>query len=132
MKNAKKARISAFKIRLNELESYTTPNRKKLSGQLLDDVYESIQESVLPVLAAAVKYGSTIASDGWSDVNRRLILNFMNVTRGRAVISKSIDCTDHMAEGWRKGAAYIASQPISNIEEFSPKNVVQVIMDGAD
>ncbi len=93
---------------------------QKLSGQLLDDVYESIQESVLPVLAAPVKYGSTVASDGWSDVNRRLNLNFMNVTRGRAVLSKSMDCTDHMAEGGRKGAAYIASQIISTIEEFSP------------
>jgi hypothetical protein len=132
LKNAKKARTSAFKIRLNELESYKTPNRKKLSGQLLDDVYESIQESVLPVLAAAVKYGSTVASDGWSDVNRRPILNFMNVTRGRTVFLKSIDFTDHMAEGGRKGAAYIASQTISTIEEFSPKNGVQVIMDGVD
>ena len=76
----------AFRLQ-NSVESYKTPNRKKLSGQLLDDVYESIQESVLPVLAAAVKYGSTVASDGWSDVNRRLILNFINVTRGRAVLS---------------------------------------------
>jgi hypothetical protein len=56
----------------------------------------------------------------------------MNVTRGRAVFLKSIDCTDHMAEGGRKDAAYIASQTISTIEEFGPKNVVQVIMDGAN
>ena len=52
----------------------------------------------------------------------------MNVTRGRAVFLKSINCTDHMAEGRRKGA----SQTFSTVEEFSPKNVVQVIMDGAD
>jgi hypothetical protein len=69
----------AFRLQ-NSVESYKTPNRKKLSGQLLDDVYTSIQESVLPVLAAAAKYGSSIASDGWSDVHRRPILNFMNLT----------------------------------------------------
>jgi hypothetical protein len=51
----------------------------------------------------------------------------MNLTRGRAVLAKSIDCTDHMAEGWRKGAAYIASQTISTIEEFSPKMLFKLL-----
>ncbi len=53
-------------------------------GQLLNDLYMRVQESVLPVLAAAAKYRSTIASDGWSNVRRRPTLNFMEVTGGRA------------------------------------------------
>ena len=38
----------AFRLQ-NSVESYKTPNHKKLSGQLLDNVHTSIQESVLPV-----------------------------------------------------------------------------------
>jgi hypothetical protein len=95
-------------------------------GQLLDDVYGSIQESVLPVLAAAAK-GSTIMSDGWRDVHRHPILNFMNMTRGRAMFLKPIGCTDHMVEVWRKYAAYISSQNIFTIEEFSPKMLFKLL-----
>ena len=53
----------------------------------------------------------------------------MDVTRGKAVFLKSIDCTEHMAEGGRNDAAYIAAQTLSVIEEIGPQNVVQVIMD---
>ena len=48
----------------NSVESYKVPGRKKLSGQLLDDAYESVQASISPLLAAAAKFGSTITSDG--------------------------------------------------------------------
>ena len=79
-----------------------------------------------------VKYGATIASDGCEDVRRRPILNFMASTRRAAAFLKSLDCTDHMAEGGRKDAAYIACNMISVINEFGAADVVQAIQDGAN
>ena len=48
----------------------------------------------------------------------------MDVTRGKAMFLKSIDCTEHMAEGVRKDAAYVATQTLSAIEEIGPQNVL--------
>ena len=81
---------------------YRVPGSTKLSCQLLNNAYESIEsieESIRRLLASAAKIGSTMSPDGWSDVRRRPVLNFMNVTRGNEVFLKSIDCTEHMAEG---------------------------------
>ncbi len=46
-----------------------------------------------------------MASDGWSDVQRRPITNFILVTRESAVFLKSVDSSDHVAEGGRKARA---------------------------
>ena len=51
----------------NSLQSYKVPGRLKLSRQLLDNAYESVQASIRPLLATAARFGSTIASDGWND-----------------------------------------------------------------
>jgi len=102
----------------NPFQSYKPPSRKRLCGELLDQAYKSTEQLVAPLLAVAKKYGATIASDGWSDVRRRPILNFMASARGAAVFLKSVDCTDHLAEGGKKDAAYIASNVISVINEF--------------
>jgi hypothetical protein len=46
-----------------------------------------------------------MTSDGWSDVQRRPITNFMLVTRESAVFLKPVDSSDHMAEGGREARA---------------------------
>ena len=46
----------------------------------------------------AKRYGGTLTSDGWRDVQLRPITNFMLVTRENAVFMKSVDSTDHMAD----------------------------------
>ena len=55
--------------------------------------------------------------------------NFMLVTRESAVFIKSVDSTDHMAEGGRKNATYLAEQISSIIREVGAENIVQVVMD---
>ena len=80
----------------------------------------------------AKKYGATIASDGWSDQCCRPILNFMTSAQGAAAFLNSVDCTDHMAEGGKKDAAYIASNMISEVNQFNAEDLVQVIMDGTN
>ena len=116
----------------NPFQSYKAPSRKRLSGELLDQAYKSTQQLVAPILAIAKKFGATISSDGWSDAQRRPILNFMASTRAAAAFLKSVDCTDHMAEGGKKDAVYIAANILSVVDEFGAEDVVQVIMDGAN
>jgi len=81
---------------------YKAPTRRRIGGPLLDSAYEDTAASVQPIMDRAKKYGATLASDGWSDVQRRPITNFMLATRECAVFMKSIDSTDHMADGGRK------------------------------
>ena len=110
--------------RQNPLQSYKVPHRHKFSGELLDKAYESTEKFGAPILAVAKRFGATIASDGWSDARRRPILNFMASTRGAAAFLKSVDCTDHMAGGGKKDAAYIACNVISVVKEFCAEDVV--------
>ena len=65
-------------------------------------------------------------------LQRRPILNFMAAVRAAAAFLNSMDCTDHMAAGGKKDAAYIACKVISVVKEFGAEDVVQVIMDGAN
>jgi hypothetical protein len=65
-------------------------------------------------------------------LNNHPIINFMLITREAAVFSKSIDSSDHVANGGRKDAQYLADALIAEIRSVGPENVVQIIMDGAN
>lgn len=77
---------------------YKAPTRRRIAGPLLDAAYGDTAALVQPIIERAKKYGGTLTSDGWSDVKRRPITNFMLVTRENAVFMKSVDSTDHMAD----------------------------------
>ena len=114
------------------LSSYEVPHQPIFLGELLDTAYESTEKLFALILAEAKKYGATKASDGLSDQHCRPILNFMASTQGAAAFLSSVDCTDHMAEGGKKDAAYIASNMISEVNQFNAEDLVQVIMDGTN
>ena len=63
---------------------YKSPNRMRICGVLLDSAYKDTASSIQPIMDRAKRYGATSTSDGWSDVQRRLITNFMLVTRESA------------------------------------------------
>ena len=52
--------------------------------------------------------------------------------RGAAAFLKSVDCTDHIAGGKKKDAAYIAYNVISAENKFGAQVVDEVIMDGGN
>ena len=74
----------------NPGRKYKVPNRRRIGGALLDSAYEDTGASVQPIIDRAKKYGGTLTSDGWSDVHRRPITNFMFVTRESAVRNCSV------------------------------------------
>ena len=90
----------------NTFQSYKAPSCKRLSWELLDQAYKSTEQRAAPILAIAKEFGAKISSDRWSDAQRQPILNFTASTRAAAAFLKSIDCTDHMAEGGKKDAVY--------------------------
>ena len=63
---------------------YKAPNRMRICGVLLDSAYKDTASSIQPIMDRAKRYGATSTSDGWSDVQRRLITNFMLVNRENA------------------------------------------------
>ena len=58
---------------------YKPLNRHRIGGPLLEPAYEQTAASVQPIMDRAKKYGGTLTSDGWSNVQRQAISNFMHV-----------------------------------------------------
>ena len=70
--------------------------------------------------------GCTIVSDGWSNAQRRLLIDVMLVCPRGETFIKSID-----SSGAIKSGAYIADALVNVIEELRPQHVIQVMMDNA-
>jgi len=67
----------------------------------------------------------TIVNDGWSDPQKRPLINFMAVT-GRPMFLKSINASDEI-----KDKNYIAKHMRDVVMEVGADNVVQIITDNA-
>jgi len=64
----------------------------------------------------------SIISDGWSDSQRRPLINFMVVRESGPIFLKVVN-----AEGFQKNKNYISGLMEKVIQEVGPKNSVQVI-----
>lgn len=67
-----------------------------------------------------------IVSDGWSDAQKRPLLNFLVVTEDGPMFLRAIN-----TEGISKTKEYIAEKMLAVIDEVGAQNVVQVITDNA-
>ena len=74
--------------------------------------------------------GCTLTSDRWSDVQRRPVTIFLLVTREDAVFIKSVDLTDHIAEGGRKNATYLAEKSAVSSERLVLKTLFRLLWTG--
>ena len=68
----------------------------------------------------------SIVSDGWSDAQRRPLLNFLAVTEDGPMFLKAFN-----TEGISMTKEYISEKMLVVIEEVGAQNVVQVITDNA-
>ena len=73
-----------------------------------------------------MEHGVSIVCDGWTDTQRRPIVNFMVATVSGPMFLKAINC-----EGEYKDKLFIANKVKETIQEVGPNNVVQVITDNA-
>lgn len=67
-----------------------------------------------------------ICSDGWSDAQRRPLINVMVVCESGPMMLKAVNC-----EGEYKDHQLIANLFIDSIKQVSYENVVQVVTDNA-
>ena len=68
--------------------------------------------------------GITITADGWTNPQRRPLINFIAVSEDGPMFLGAVN-----TEGEIKRKEYIAEKLISVIESVGPKNVVQMITD---
>lgn len=107
--------------------TFTPPTYHHMRNQLLDKCYTNTQQDVERLIINAMdQSGCTIVSDGWSNVQRRPLINIMVVSpRGECFI-KAVDSAGEIKSGF-----YIASIISDVINEIGEKNVIQVVMDNA-
>lgn len=82
----------AFKYVANQnLGGYVPPGYNALRTTLLQKEKAHVERMLQPIKSSWPFKGVTIATDGWSDPQRRPILNFLAVTEGGPMFLKSID-----------------------------------------
>ncbi|XP_061356551.1 uncharacterized protein LOC133300978 [Gastrolobium bilobum] len=91
----------------HNIGGYLPPGYNSLRTTLLQKEKENIDKLCEPIRESWTHKGVTIVSDGWSDSQRRPLINFMAVYDGRAMLLKEV------------------------IQEVGEANVVQVITDNA-
>lgn len=60
--------------------SFKPPHRRQLASPLLDAIYDETKESVDEAISKHRKFGFSLCSDGWSDVNSHPIVNVCVMT----------------------------------------------------
>ena len=68
------------------------------------------------------KKGVSIVSDGWTDSQRRPLINFMATSKGAPIFLKAVDAFDEI-----KNKQYIADKMVDVIKKVREENVVQII-----
>ncbi|KAG5532188.1 hypothetical protein RHGRI_026721 [Rhododendron griersonianum] len=110
----------------NPLSGYIPPGYNLLRTTLLQQEKTNVERLLLPIKGTWREKGVSIVSDGWSDSQRRPLINFMAVTEGGPMFLKAVDCS-----GETKDKYFICELMREVIEEVGPDNVVQVITDNA-
>ena len=99
------------------LAGYVPPSFDRLRTTLLAQEKEHINRLLQPIKDTWKKKGVSVVSDGWSDRQRRPLIN---------VFLKAID-----ASGNIKDAEYVANLFIQVIKDLGEANVVQIVTDNA-
>lgn len=110
----------------NSIPGYIPPGYNLLRTKLLQRERANIERLLEPIKGTWREKGLTIASDGWSDSQRRPLINFMAVSGALPMFLKAVDCS-----GETKDKHFIASLMKEVVIEVGPKNVVQIITDNA-
>ncbi|KAK9923935.1 hypothetical protein M0R45_032331 [Rubus argutus] len=97
-----------------------------LRTTLLAKERKNIEFHLQPIKATWKDKGVSVCSDGWSDAQRRPIINVMAACESGPMMLKAVNC-----EGEFKDHVLVANLIIESIKEVGWENVVQVITDNA-
>ena len=85
-----------------------------------------VEKILKPIKDFWLENGVSIVSDGWSDPQKRHLINIMAALDGRLVFIKAID-----GSGEFKDKHFIAGVLKNAIKEIGHEKIVQVIIDNA-
>ncbi|KAH1198446.1 hypothetical protein GmHk_18G052024 [Glycine max] len=110
----------------NQINGYQPLGYNKLRTTLLQNDRRHVENLLQPIKNAWSQKGVSIVSDGWSDPQRRSLINFMVVTESGPMFLKAIDCSNEI-----KDKDFIAKHMREVIMEVGHSNVVQIVTDNA-
>ena len=117
----------AFKFAANHnLSGYVPPSYNKLRTTLLKQERTHVETLLSRTKSVWQEKGVTICSDGWTDAQRRPLINFIAVSETSPIFLRALN-----AQGEEKTKEYIADKLVAVVEEVGAKNVVQIITDNA-
>jgi hypothetical protein len=110
----------------NNLAGYVPPGYNSLRTTLLQKERAHMEQLMKPIKSSWQDKGLSIVSDGWTDAQRRPLINFMGTSELGPIFLKPIDGTKEY-----KDKHYIACLLLDATSEVGPHKVVQVITDNA-
>ncbi|XP_039822594.1 uncharacterized protein LOC120684783 [Panicum virgatum] len=108
------------------MQGYLIPGYNRAREGLLKQERRHLETLLDSTKSTWAEKGVTICSDGWSDPQRRPIINFIAVSDKAPMFLRADNC-----EGEYKSKEYIAEKLKGIIEEVGRQNVVQIITDNA-
>ncbi|XP_027351371.1 uncharacterized protein LOC113862485 [Abrus precatorius] len=119
--------VSSYSFAANHnVSGFLPPSYNALRTSLLQQKRSHIERLLQPIKSLLPIKGVTLVSDGWTNVQRRPLINFMAVSEGGSIFLKAVDGSKEY-----KDKHYMASIMKDVINEVGPKNVVQIITDNA-
>lgn len=119
--------VDAFQYAVeNQIVGYVPPGYNLLRTTLLQKERANIERLLEPTKKSWDEKGLSIVFDGWTDAQRRPLINFMTACNGGAMFIIAINC-----KGKTKDKYHIAKLISEVIDEVGPNNVIQVIIDNA-
>jgi hypothetical protein len=105
-------------------DDFFVPHRRKIGGELLDLNYDSIyNQNKAELLKFSKVFGLAFLGDG-ATIHRMALLNIFAMSGATPPMTVSIqDCTEHMAEGEKKDASYIADLFDEKVMEYAPMRI---------
>ena len=119
----------------NTGSDYSPPSRYEVGGSLLNATYDSYYEQEVAKLLDDVElYGITVYGDG-ATIKTTPLINILACSPGNpACVLDVIDCSNHMSDGGKKDAKYIATETlkvIAKIENMAKRSIITIMFDGA-
>ena len=108
----------------SQLPGYVPPGYNALRTTLLQKEKSNIENLLEPSKKTWNEKGVSICSAGWSDAQRRPLINIMAVSESGSMFLKAINC-----EGATKDKHFIADLLINTIQDIDHQKAIQVITD---
>ncbi|GAU10528.1 hypothetical protein TSUD_419450, partial [Trifolium subterraneum] len=108
------------------ISGYVPPNYNFIRKTMLQREKNNVEKLLQPIKGTWYEKGVSIVSDGWTDAQKRPLINFMAISSATPMFFNAIDGTSEFKDKY-----YIAKLILETISVVGAQNVVQIITDNA-